>query len=113
MDVLVIYRSPNPDYQRYLGEFKDNLLRYITRRQTVICGDFNIDFRRNPNNLISQTLRKEGFSQIVKHPTTIHGTTLDHVYVRGKRRAEYFLHYPYYTDHEAVCVMLEKESKKK
>ena len=113
MDVLVIYRSPNPAYQKYLRDIKDNLLSHITRYQTVICGDFNIDFRKNPNNLISQTLNKEGFSQIVKHPTTIHGTTLDHVYVRGNRRAEYFLHYPYYTDHEAVCVTLKKECKKK
>ena len=109
MDVINIYRSPNPEYQRRLPDFIRILIKNITRRSTLICGDFNVDVRRNPNNLLVQTLKKEGFTQIVKEPTNIHGSTIDHVYVRGKNCASYFLHYPYYTDHEAVCVTLQKK----
>lgn len=109
MDVINIYRSPNQEYQGRFQDFVKVLTKSITRHATLICGDFNVDLRKNPNNLLSQTLRKEGFTQIVKEPTNIHGSTIDHVYVRGKNCASYFLHYPYYTDHEAVCVTLENK----
>lgn len=107
---MVIYRSPNEAFRKNFGQFIENVLSLIDRPQTVVCGDFNIDYRKAPNNAFSQAMEKIGFSQIVKVPTIMHGTTIDHVYIRNMQ-SKYFLHYPYYTLHEAVCVVLKKKKK--
>ena len=48
------------------------------------------------------------FKQIVTEATNIFGNCIDHVYITNEFKYKCLLHYPYYTDHEAVCVMLEK-----
>ena len=52
-----------------------------------------------------------GFSQMVKNPTHLHGSLLDHIYFRqGPDREKYKVtiesHGKYYTDHDAITVML-------
>ena len=76
---------------------------------TIICGDFNIDYRKSPSNLISAQLKELGFHQIVTEPTTIRGSCLDHVYVGRTLEAIHKLHYPYYSDHEAIRVVVRKK----
>ena len=111
-DILIIYRSPNEAFRKKFGQFIENVLSMIDRPQTVVCGDFNLDYRKAPNNAFSQAMASRGFVQIIKEPTIIHGTTIDHVYIRNMQ-SKYFLHYPYYTLHEAACVMLKKLKNKR
>ena len=80
-------------------------------RPTVVCGDFNFDYHKDPQNSLRVMLEKRGFTQIVTKPTTIRGNCIDHVYVRGVSHAHH-IYYPYYGNHEAVCVMVKKKATK-
>ena len=78
------------------------------RKPTILCGDFNFD--RKKENSVTKMLADRGFKQIVVEPTTYRGNCIDHLYhdipvTEGK--VEYKLHYPYYSDHEAVCAMIK------
>ena len=100
---------PNKESNQNFDKFMKVVQNYVTpNQQMMICGDMNFDFRKEPSNRLSVMLRNIGFQQIVKHPTTIHGACLDHVYLRTKFLSKHKLYYPYYTDHECVCVMLKK-----
>ena len=111
LDVLTVYRSPNEQYKSlsHYQTFLDminSLLGPSNTKPTVICGDFNFNYWKEPNNPVRVMLGKRGFSQVVDIPTSIYGTVIDHVYVKGIEQ-EHHLHYPYYSDHEAVCVRLK------
>ena len=54
-------------------------------------------------------LDKQNFAQIVTVPTTLKGYCIDHAYVRGISH-DHKIYYPYYSNHEAVCVMVKKMS---
>ena len=105
--------TEKPDSNRYLDFVKiiHSLLGPSNTKPTVICGDFNFDYYKDPNNSLRVMLEKRGFTQIVTTPTTIRGNCIDHVYVRGLDHTHH-LHYPYYSDHEAVCVIAKKKSTK-
>ena len=108
--IINVYRPPNPTSNKHLEQFMQTLREKIDpEQQTVICGDLNFNFLREPRHKIVIMLDQLGFQQIVRQPTTIHGSCLDQVYLRGKLLFKYKLHYPYYSDHECVCVMLKKE----
>ena len=111
LDVLTVYRSPNEQYKskthyQTFVEMINSLLGPSNSKPTVICGDFNFNYWEQPNNPVRVMLGKRGFTQIVTMPTNIYGSCLDHVYVKGIENRHH-LHYPYYTDHEAVCVRLK------
>ena len=108
--MMLNFRSPNPEYNVNLREFVYMLKSAIDDVQdTIICGDFNYDFWGQPKNMVSIMLKAEGFQQVVKEATTIHGKCIDHVYVRSSKLGiRYQLHYPHYSDHECVCFMLKK-----
>ena len=92
---------------KQLIEFSERF--HATQEHPLICGDFNLDYRANRRNLVSTRLEAMGFQQLIKVPTTIHGSCLDHVYVKMINVVnKHKLYYPYYTDHEAICVMLKK-----
>ena len=76
-------------------------------RETIICGDFNFD--RKEKNALSQILTAKNFKQIVEMPTTYRGNCIDHVYhnlSEDMETAECLLRHTYFSDHDAVCVMI-------
>ena len=78
------------------------------KRPTMICGDFNID--RREENELTRMLRDKKFKQIVQKPTTFRGNCIDHFYhniSEAAKKVEYNLQTPYYSDHAAICVMIE------
>ena len=78
---------------------------------TIICGDFNFDYWKSEKNIIRVMLESKGFTQVVKEATTIHGNCIDHLYVRiSNLNCRYHLHYPYYTDHDAIIAMFQNSS---
>ena len=105
--LILVYCSSGFPHQELVEDLKNILLQDIT---IIVTGDFNFD--KKESNSVTSFLDKSNLKQSVEWPTHKEGRTIDHVYVRGKHQAQYFLHYPYYTDHEAVCVMLKDESKK-
>ena len=106
-DLITIYRAsdqPALSFKR-LAAYIANWMK--PKRATIICGDFNFD-RRQKNDL-TMMLRTRGFKQIVDKPTHIRGGSIDHFYhniPEAVKKIEYKLRYPYYSDHEAICVMI-------
>ena len=109
LDVITVYKSPNEIYRESFQEFVQVLSSILTiGKPSIVNGDFNIDYLKQPNNSLSAMMTGNGFKQIVREATNIHGSCVDHAYLNKGFRHQYRLHYPYYTDHEAVCVMLKK-----
>ena len=68
-----------------------------------IVGDFNIDHLSNSHE-IPAWISNHGFSQLVNTPTHEEGGLLDHVYVKSLVNHRVHLHWPYYSDHAALCI---------
>ena len=109
-DVITVYKTQECTTLANHKQLIQILKRLVNlNKPTVIIGDFNFDYWREKDNLIRRTLEKDGFKQLVKEPTTIRGKCIDHVYINEKMmKGKYKLYYPYYTDHEAVRVILKK-----
>ena len=134
-DIVTVYCSPDMaqhgsqfwQFKRFTGA----LLNLVDReKQTIICGDFNFDgvdgkdrnvLIEKLNGVDSSTISLRKFKQIVKEPTTFRGYCIDHIYhnfsesdrgglqtLPANSKVTYKLHHPYYSDHEALCIMLIK-----
>ena len=72
----------------------------------MLCGDFNLCYQMNRDNLLIRTLEDIGFKQLVTEATHIKGGHLDHMYILGKEsvNADFSLYSPYYCakDHDAI-----------
>ena len=107
--IINIYRSNNDN------TLQDTLVRVILPdSQTLVVGDFNLCFRKNPNNKVSAVLKDLGFSQIVNEATHIEGGTIDHAYFRGDIffNVDASLYSPYYTSHDHDCILITIEAQK-
>ena len=107
-DVLSVYRfSDSTDIQEATNQIK----RYIDfTRAVIVLGDFNIDLLKQPENLLSQTLKSLGFKQLVLQATHISGSLIDHVYAflpNGEQCEVFKIHPLYYSDHDAICSILK------
>ena len=104
-DLITIYRASGPVVQRFV----DSIERWINpKKPTIICGDFNFD--RRMDNSLTRMLSNHKFKQIVQEPTHILGGCIDHVYHNipvAVKKVNHKLYYPYYSDHNAVCYMIE------
>ena len=93
----------------FIYRFTEFIEKWITpKRPTMICGDFNID--RRVENDLTRMLMGKNFKQIVQKPTTYRGNCIDHFYhniAENVKKVEHKLHYPCYSDHEAICVMFK------
>ena len=111
-DVITVYRtqdcttiSDNQQFVHILHELIDD------SKPTIINGDFNFDYWKDKHNLVRVTMEAKGFRQLVTEPTTFRGNCIDHVYIRDEDvECKYVkLYYPYYTDHEAVRVIVQSK----
>ena len=75
---------------------------------TLITGDFNICYSRNPKNRMSKGIETAGFKQLMKDPTHILGGHIDHVYWKAIdidwKEPVLERYSPYYSDHDAACI---------
>ena len=114
--LLAVYRSPShnsakdrTELIKCLSTIKDS------SKPVVVCGDMNIPY--NPSqpsdNLLSLNMINNGFKQLVGYPTHIKGNILDHLYLRYPPDTLipplHRMHYPYYSDHDAVLLMLKQK----
>ena len=91
-------------------QFQEELLKLIPMRgQLIVCGDFNI----YPNDKDSfyksllEAMASKGLDQLIDKATHNKGNILDHLYTRDVTNPAWMFHYPYYSDHEAICLMAE------
>lgn len=71
-------------------------------RPTLITGDFNLCFVKNPTNSITKELLRMGFTQMVTTATHIRGGHIDHAYWRDQdsiwNEPELEMYSPYYSE---------------
>ena len=114
IDIITVYRSPNQRYRSCIPTFIDRMKNLIDiDKRTIIVGDLNYEALRHDNldnrlKSIKLSFESLGFRQCVKFPTHIGGGCLDHVYCNKKEREFIKIYYSYYTDHEAVCMVVDK-----
>ena len=73
IDVVGVYRSQEGDL-RQLTKILETLID--DTKTVVIGGDLNICALKNPNNVVTKTLKDRGFEQVVKIETHIEGGLL-------------------------------------
>ena len=112
-DLINIYRSPSADSNRNFSSFIDTVTTHISAgKSTIICGDINVDYMSSPTNNFSKTLRQIGFRQIINNATHLDGAILDHCYIRSAFEIYWTLHCPYYSDHDALNIIVKKNLNK-
>ena len=103
-DIINIYRSHGANNLT----FKEDLKYLIDKKKdTIIVGDFNICFKKNPNHEVFKMLIDLGFQQLISQPTHIDGGTIDLVFTfcsdkmvkyEVVQQAQFFL------DHDIISV---------
>ena len=104
---LLIYRKNCSKIQEFV-----NGLNYLLKAHTVdiLLGDFNINYfnskDREPLTLLMESFH---YVQIVKGPTLISGSLIDHGYIRHTHQSR--IHSTvvsvYYSDHGAVRITIQ------
>ena len=108
-DLVNIYRSPSAESNKNISHFSKTVSKHITvGRNTVICGDMNIDLSIHKGNDFSRKMSELGFSQLITKPTHLCGGILDHCYVRSPYEVYWDIYSPYYTDHDALNIVVKK-----
>ena len=106
--VISFFSQYNSIISKLLSRFTDLIEKWITKgRATMICGDLNL---RTTENEFSQMMSRRGFKQVIQKATHIQGGCIDHFYhniSHNKKKFDYNLHGVYYSDHRALCVMID------
>ena len=76
-------------------------------KANIITGDVNICALRERKGLLVTALTEKGYSLLTRESTHIKGRQIDHVYVKNAT-ASLDLYTPYYSDHDALCVAVDK-----
>ena len=106
ISITVVYKPPD---SKSSSDIATDLKSILTKDKTsVVCGDFNIDFNKCPDNSISNTLTEMGFQQVISNSTHIEGSLLDHMYINTEQAMQ-FLHPLYFSDHDATCLLVDIE----
>ena len=105
LDVINVYRSTGAPTEAF-GQ--DVFYLINSGKQTLIVGDFNLCYISDFSNQLFESLRVQGFKQIVKHPTHMEGRLIDLVFTNNldldityqvQQQAQFF------TDHDLIEVM--------
>ena len=110
-DMIAVYRSVDGSLDRLVCTLLDIL---DLSKSTVVVGDMNVCNRRRPHNLLKTFLEELGFKESVRQATHIDGGHLDHAYILnvGNFKEGPFIQLvsKYYSDHDALCICLQKSS---
>ena len=104
--ILLLYRKNSEPLESFY-----EYLRYFIERSTAhfVIGDFNVD--GFTDNVQLQNIFSE-YTQVVKEPTHLSGSLLDHIYVRNTVLQEFYISTSvinlYFSDHDAIRLKLQK-----
>ena len=104
MQIALVYRSPSVS-QTTFRTVLSRLLGHMAMCNTpcLVLGDFNEDLLHQPNSSVLSFMSEHGFRQLVKSPTTPHGTIIDHVYYNAPPdNVTIEVKDTYYSDHDTV-----------
>ena len=99
-----IYRSADGN----TADILENLRALENKEKAnIITGDLNICALKERKGLLVRTLIEQGYKLLTKQSTHIKGRQIDHVYAKNAT-ASLDLYTPYYSDHDALCVAVDK-----
>ena len=96
---------------RSIAEDQRTTFKGLPKWPSVFMGDFNFDSNQNPQHPIRKKLLKAGFVQLETGQTHLKGNSLDQVYLRGEKAINIQKHYPYYSDHQAISMIINISGK--
>ena len=97
-----VYRSHDASTDSFIHYL--DLLISQSPNACYIVGDFNIDYLSSSDHIIVTWLVGNEFQQLVHSSTHEEAGLLDHFYYRGPQSHQAHIHWPYYSDHAAICV---------
>ena len=99
-----VYRSTDGSVESIL----DNVRSLENQEKAnIITGDMNICALRERKSLLVTALTDLGYKLLTKESTHIKGRQIDHAYTKNAT-ASLDLYTPYYSDHDALCVAVDK-----
>ena len=99
-----IYRSADGN----TADILENLRALENKEKAnIITGDLNICALKEREGPLVRTLTEQGYKLLTKQSTHIKGRQIDHVYAKNAT-ASLDLYTPYYSDHDALCVAVNK-----
>ena len=102
VDIINVYLSRGANKKEFLHDLGSPARG---ARKVIITGDFNIDYLKNPNDIVIKTIISCGFQQMVSSPTHEKGGLLDHIYIKNiTSQVDVTTYFPFYTDHAAVSI---------
>ena len=97
-----------------MDELVSKLLDIIDlSKSTLVVGDINMCNRKRPVNVLKTFLEELGFTESIRQATHIDGGHLDHAYILNVgnfKEPTVHLVSKYYSDHDALCICLQKSS---
>ncbi|XP_019628628.1 PREDICTED: uncharacterized protein LOC109473188 [Branchiostoma belcheri] len=107
IQVCVAYCRPPVNQRALLHDLQALFQVMDITTPTVLVGDFNVDLTNaDHTHPLLQTMAALGFRQVVRRPTTDHGSLLDHVYINASVQASVSVIDCYYSDHDIIDVKL-------
>ena len=130
LDSISLYRSNS----KSLTETSESIAKMIDlSKATLITGDFNVCLMKNPTNIITTSLQKLGFKQLICEATHnlgnffiyyvrilfvkyLLGGHIDHAYWRDPSNLMMDpileLYSPYYSDHDSILITIDARHQK-
>ena len=108
LDVIAVYRSVEGTLESLANKLSEIL---NPTKSTLVVGDMNVCNIKRPDNPLKRYLEGMGFKEVVREATHIDGGHIDHAYVLNlgsfKEGTVAQLVSKYYSDHDAVCIILK------
>ena len=105
---LLLYRKHNTNVNNFIQNLR-NILNEVS--VDMVLGDFNVNYFSDKDSAELKSRLEESldFQQVVKKPTFVSGSLLDHVYVKlGKfKNVTTTIISVYYSDHDTVRISFE------
>lgn len=103
--VVLIYRSPSYGLPLFISNLSKLMgeLESAGFPRLLFMGDFNDDVNNNTPSSLQQFFQLHDYSQLVRFPTTLNHTTIDHVYAKNVNCNVEVIP-TYFSYHEAIGV---------
>ena len=108
-NLVLVYKPETYTTSLFLEELYQVLISVPhedVNTSTIVLGDFNQDILKT-NSSINDFMSKQGFAQIVSHPTTDGDTLIDHVYLHGNLQISVEIIQTYYSYHNMVSLRIK------
>ena len=99
-----VYRSAKGSVEEIIEEVKN---MENPEKANIVTGDMNICARKQRNSQLIKSLLDEEYKLMTTTATHVKGGHIDKTYTKNAI-AQLHLYTPYYSDHDALCVVVEK-----